>query len=55
MTNQEISQKIGEIGQMLEILDANSFRITAYQQVARMIGMTSTSLEDIYTKYDLKD
>lgn len=54
MTNQEISQQIAEIGQMLEILDANSFKVTAYQRAARMIGMISDELEDVYKKDGVK-
>ncbi len=54
MTNKEISQKINEIGEMLEVLDANSFKISAYQGAARMIEMTSESLGDIYEKDGLK-
>lgn len=54
MTNKEIAQKIAEIGQMLEVLDANSFKITAYERASRMISNTSRSLEDIYKSDGLK-
>lgn len=54
MTNKEIAQKITDIGKMLEILDANSFKITAYERASRMISNTSRSLEDIYKSDGLK-
>jgi DNA polymerase (family 10) len=54
LTNKEISQQLNEIGEMLEVLNENSFKITAYQRAARMIDINSVSIEDIYAKDGLK-
>lgn len=54
MTNAEIAEKINEIGEMLEILDENSFKITAYERAARIIEMTSEPLENIYQDKGIK-
>ncbi len=54
MTNQEISQQIAEIGQMLEILNANNFKIIAYERAARIIDMNPESLDEIFQKQGIK-
>lgn len=50
MPNKEIAKIIGDIGDMLEILSENSFKVTAYQRASRTIEMDTRSFSDIYEK-----
>lgn len=48
MLNNEIAKIIGDIGNMLEILNDNPYKIAAYQRASRTIEMDTRSFEDLY-------
>lgn len=54
MTNKEIANVLNSIGELLEVLDENSFKITAYLRAARLVEMQTRELDDIYTQEGLK-
>lgn len=49
MDNQRIAQVFQEIGDILEIQDANRFRVMAYHKAAQNIGEMAEELKDLYT------
>lgn len=50
MSNKEIAQAINSIGDMLEVLGENSFRVSAYHRAARLIDMQILELKDLYER-----
>lgn len=50
MDNQRIAQVFQEIGDILEIQDANRFRVLAYHKAALVISELGEDLKDIYTR-----
>lgn len=50
MDNQRIAQVFQEIGDILEIQDANRFRVLAYHRAAQTISEMGEEVKDIYSK-----